>query len=452
MFLFRFGIYVILPLPILALRGLPTICTHLSLDAGTVLSTRILNPWAKPCQAELSFTNADTLPITFNFSPVGCVGFQIADFTIPKASPNGDAFVSWECGGQRIPSCVQLTISNGLGMPDVSEHMGTSGCVIDTSQTITELVTHTATNGIITDTLTTVLTVPVTSLVLPTSLPTTLSPFTRSTPLVVGSTTRDVGSGSTIVFTNTTSLGGFPYDHEMTNPNKSNFSIALTAGGTAKMTGGGALTMSMPISPGSDSSNTPPAGPATGSGTLSTPAPSSTASTISTAINTPSTGPSTNPAMEMSNTLAPTWETLSTPLQGSAAKSEIQTSNTQVLTTPPAETGPAYGPLGAAPVLHSVIHYHHRYRLGDKCAVGCVFVGKGLVVRRKALEGRSSQYYLHYPQQLFPAILPHVVASSLDINDFREPSISLRLLYAQGDKTPFHNHDAPTRADLQHAG
>ncbi|KAJ2975883.1 hypothetical protein NUW58_g8237 [Xylaria curta] len=214
MHLFKFGIFCILLLPVLAFDVVPTICPHIDAKAGAILSTRIINPGTKPCQAQLRFANVDILPMTFNFDPFACVGFAIAEFTIPRTSPNGDAILSWECGGESIPSCIQLTISDGLGLPDTSEHIGTSGCVVDTSQTITELVTRTAANGITTGTITTIITIPVTSLASPTPPPTVPNQIAQSTDsLVEGTTTwrQGMGSGSVMVTSvGATPTGGYP--------------------------------------------------------------------------------------------------------------------------------------------------------------------------------------------------------------------------------------------------
>ncbi|KAI1357471.1 hypothetical protein F5Y08DRAFT_160232 [Xylaria arbuscula] len=117
-------------------------------------------------------------PIIAERSVVGCVGFQIAEFTIPDTSPNGDAFVSWECGGYSVPSCVHLTISHVLDLPDPSENQGTSGCVHEQDDyRVPPLMALT------TDTLTTIITTPATSLVSSTSPPIT----TQTTPTLVGS-------------------------------------------------------------------------------------------------------------------------------------------------------------------------------------------------------------------------------------------------------------------------
>ncbi|KAI1192385.1 hypothetical protein F5X97DRAFT_329693 [Nemania serpens] len=290
MLLFKFCIYFALPLQLFAFDGLPTVCPHIAVRAGTTLSARIINPWAKPCQAQLRFADADILPVTFNFSPIACLGFQIAQFTVPLTSPNGDAFVSWECGGQQTPACLQLTISNGLGWPDMSVQPGTSGCVFERTQTITDIVIHTAGSSVVTtETLTTVLTIPVTSLAPAASPLTVPSPFPQSENPSVESTAAGAHwtTSESVMITSGVST-----------------SAGLNASATATRTKGAALTGTRPALP---ASNLPGAlvGSGAVSGTPSIAVPSSLASSQRSAVSDTPTGKLVQGGVRSKSSLVP---------------------------------------------------------------------------------------------------------------------------------------------------
>ncbi|KAI0836094.1 hypothetical protein F5Y06DRAFT_109216 [Hypoxylon sp. FL0890] len=207
MTLLRSALFVSWLMPAYGLGGFPTLCTWdppLTIDTGNFLSARIDNPFGRRCQATLGFTDTDFFPITFDFEPRNCTGFQLAQFTIPQSSPNGDAYVLWKCAGQARESCVHLNISKGLGTLDVSEGVGSSGCVADSRQTITTLVTRTASNSIISQAIPTVVTIPVTML-FPESASSTSQP-TSSIETDVSGTIRP----STLSSTPSTATGTIP--------------------------------------------------------------------------------------------------------------------------------------------------------------------------------------------------------------------------------------------------
>lgn len=48
-----------------------------------------------PCQATVAFSDLDFLPIVYKFKTIPCSGVEVASFPVPKAVPNGDAFITW---------------------------------------------------------------------------------------------------------------------------------------------------------------------------------------------------------------------------------------------------------------------------------------------------------------------------------------------------------------------
>lgn len=81
-----------------AFKSPPAICTWdpvLSVVAGSRVSAHVDNPLAERCQAVLRFDDSTFLPLAWSFEPMGCVGPEVLEFTVPPGVPNGDAYITW---------------------------------------------------------------------------------------------------------------------------------------------------------------------------------------------------------------------------------------------------------------------------------------------------------------------------------------------------------------------
>jgi hypothetical protein len=75
----------------------PPICMSSPLynvQPGSPISAQ-LDSKGKRCEATVKFTNADFLPLHIDFPPLMCMGFQAAEFMLPREVPNGNAFILW---------------------------------------------------------------------------------------------------------------------------------------------------------------------------------------------------------------------------------------------------------------------------------------------------------------------------------------------------------------------
>ena len=53
------------------------------------------NDQGQPCLATLAFSNDEFLPVTFDLQPTACLGYQLAEISIPADAPNGNVSVLW---------------------------------------------------------------------------------------------------------------------------------------------------------------------------------------------------------------------------------------------------------------------------------------------------------------------------------------------------------------------
>ncbi|KAI9765388.1 MAG: hypothetical protein M1839_005510 [Geoglossum umbratile] len=53
------------------------------------------NPQARPCEAIVTFSDPDFLPVRFGFQALKCPGLQQAEFAMPVEAPNGGASILW---------------------------------------------------------------------------------------------------------------------------------------------------------------------------------------------------------------------------------------------------------------------------------------------------------------------------------------------------------------------
>ncbi|RYC63904.1 hypothetical protein CHU98_g2316 [Xylaria longipes] len=231
--------------------------------------------------------------------------------------------------------------------------LGTTGCVVDASQTITELATRSATNGIMTDTVTTVLTIPVISLASsPLLAPTTSSQHAQGTSVFVGGTTptrQGVGSESVIV----TPVGGA--------------STVPPTGETAATAEGGALTTALPMVSGGNSINTSLTGPGVGSG------PSSAGNAIE-----QYPGANVDHPWHYDHPSSKPRHGIRCPTKRRSATNR-NTDNRYANNNANIKNILSSGrPLGTAAILGNVIRCHHRNGFHNKRNIGCVFIGKGL--------------------------------------------------------------------------
>lgn len=60
----------------------------------TDLTGRVANPFNATCEAVLTYSDDNFLPVTFIFEPIGCSDIQLAQLTVPPESPDGGASVS----------------------------------------------------------------------------------------------------------------------------------------------------------------------------------------------------------------------------------------------------------------------------------------------------------------------------------------------------------------------
>ncbi|KAK7972376.1 hypothetical protein PG988_006510 [Apiospora saccharicola] len=143
----------------LALQTLPEVCLWDPPIPIRVLTwARILNPAGKQCEAILDFDNSIDLPVRFAFGAVECPGIQLSKLIVPKGVPSGNAYLLWHCLGQ-APSCVRVNIADGTGLPDMTQGVGTSECIVDARQTTTTVLTRTSAGSEMVETVTAVHTV-----------------------------------------------------------------------------------------------------------------------------------------------------------------------------------------------------------------------------------------------------------------------------------------------------
>ncbi|KAF8847341.1 hypothetical protein BDZ45DRAFT_754998 [Acephala macrosclerotiorum] len=190
----------------------PPICMEsplYTLSPGSIVSAR-LDANGMRCEATVLFSNVSFLPLHVDFQGVSCLGFQLANFTLPAQVPNGEAFILWKCAGQS-PMCNQAMISGGLedSQNIVNDQFGTLECLIPiaTQTTISTSIgsSTTATNSIVTTIFST--SNPISSGMSSSLITTPASSTASVTPASASSSTTSSGTSSGITSSGTTSSG-----------------------------------------------------------------------------------------------------------------------------------------------------------------------------------------------------------------------------------------------------
>ena len=118
-----------------------------------VLIIRLYNPFVSGCKAILQFENPAFPPIVHSFraNSTFCAGTKTMGFVVPKAVPNGNAYLIWcatsakhlqprsntfvlrRCAGSS--TCNQALVSNGSGSAVLSaaNSLGTVGCISESA-------------------------------------------------------------------------------------------------------------------------------------------------------------------------------------------------------------------------------------------------------------------------------------------------------------------------------
>ncbi|PVH91493.1 hypothetical protein DM02DRAFT_734160 [Periconia macrospinosa] len=95
-------------------RPLPCMTKPISLiNAGDTLEFHLSNSRNTTCEMTIDHSNPAFLPYSMTVKPRSCAGDQIANFSVPRGSPNGIASVSWQCIGSQALSCSLLNITGG---------------------------------------------------------------------------------------------------------------------------------------------------------------------------------------------------------------------------------------------------------------------------------------------------------------------------------------------------
>ncbi|KAJ9155547.1 hypothetical protein NKR23_g2117 [Pleurostoma richardsiae] len=196
---------ILLPLWAAAQDHLPSLCQSepmIQIEAGvTVVSATIDNLLDRPCEAIVTFSDPDFLPVVYFFDSIPCTGREIASFVMPPGVPSGNASIIWQCAGLS-PSCNCATITGGTGDPTLTlEHLGTVGCAFESLITSTTLVTMTRSSSTFVETVADILTASTTS------FQETSTTTTQATSSDLQSTTTDTSMSTSSVSTNPT-VGG----------------------------------------------------------------------------------------------------------------------------------------------------------------------------------------------------------------------------------------------------
>ncbi|KAM5353333.1 hypothetical protein ACJZ2D_016765 [Fusarium nematophilum] len=130
----------------------------LTLEAGkSSLSAIVHSPMETRCEATMYFSDPSFLPVRYSFEALACDGGQVLKFKVPEESPNGDVDVIWQCTGL-APSCNHGVIFSGSADSSIpSDPTGQVGCLVETFETKTTLVTVTRSSSTFVETAPTVL-------------------------------------------------------------------------------------------------------------------------------------------------------------------------------------------------------------------------------------------------------------------------------------------------------
>ncbi|WQF89392.1 hypothetical protein CDEST_14406 [Colletotrichum destructivum] len=268
---------------VMAHHGKPAVCAWdpaIVVEAGSILSAKIDNPWNNRCEATLQFLDPTYLPITWTFDPANCKGQQLGQFVVPKSAPSGDAVVN-----------CHVLIRNGLGNMDSEQllRLGRVGCISSLLQTTTILQTQTDEGNTVTRLVSSVLTLSTTSFA---SMPTSNNILPARDPLPTSLDPSRTTQGSQLSITSPTAPG----------TSIESFTSTLTAPGASIETFTSTLTSNTMTAPETGSSLDPLSPTST---TITTPTPTSNAVTTlkagdgldagSPPITTPSTSTPINP-------------------------------------------------------------------------------------------------------------------------------------------------------------
>ncbi|KAI1444524.1 hypothetical protein F5Y02DRAFT_418979 [Annulohypoxylon stygium] len=215
--MFRNMFFILLAASALALHRCPAVCVSdppLLLDAGTSNVSAIINNDFGPCQARIHFSDPNFLPITYQFNNVMCRGIPLASFTLPPEAPNGDGCVVWQCAGQNMLTCNAIIVSGGISHNNLTASKnGTVGCILDTTQTRTSLITVTTSSWTVTQTSTSIFTTQTTSLQehldlpTPTANATTLNQGAPSASNKIAATDRTTSGSKNMAVTSSVVIG-----------------------------------------------------------------------------------------------------------------------------------------------------------------------------------------------------------------------------------------------------